>query len=362
MTLFSTLDRYLLRKFFGILFFAAVAMTAIFIAVNYVENTDKFIDRKVPGNLIFEFYLNYIPHIVTLTLPVDVLLACLFSVGSLSRFNELIAIKSAGISIYRIMMPVFAAGLFISAFDFWLSEYVVPTANIRRTDIWDQYVAPSAYRRHYSRDITLYDPSGAKATIERFDKGKIVAKNISIQYFYGTTMTRRIDAIEAAWDSVTSRWVFRNGSRRAFHKNTETVNIFGEYSAPDIFFTPEDILKRERNPEEMNFLDLKRFIRKLHSAGSTTERWEVDYQLKFSYPLTCLLMVFFGAPLAAMRGKSGAGINVFLTLVVCFGYWVIIQLGRYMGYNQTLTPLEAAWTGNLLFALIGLNLTLKVRT
>ncbi|NUM82370.1 LptF/LptG family permease, partial [bacterium] len=71
MTLFvSILDRYLVKKFLAVLTFALIAMVSIFVAVNYVENADKFIDRKVPTDIIISYYLNFIPNIITLTLPV----------------------------------------------------------------------------------------------------------------------------------------------------------------------------------------------------------------------------------------------------------------------------------------------------
>ena len=224
----SLIDRYVLGKFVAILIFAILAMTAIFVAVNYVENTDKFIDRKVPGDVILDYYLNYIPYIITLTLPVDVLLACLFSVGSLSRYNELTAVKSTGVSVYRVIMPVMVMGLLISLTDFWLSEEIVPQANIRRTDLWKEYVSSSTYRRNYSRDINLYSPDGVKVLIERFDKSKLTARNVSVQWYYGYHIIERVDALEMKWDTSRQRWVFRNGSVRKIADGVETFFSFKE--------------------------------------------------------------------------------------------------------------------------------------
>jgi lipopolysaccharide export system permease protein len=112
----------------------------------------------------------------------------------------------------------------------------------------------------------------------------------------------------------------------------------------------------------MNFMELNDFIVKLRMSGARAERWEVDYHLKFAYPLTCFFMVVFGAPLAAARKKSGAGLNIFLTLVICFGYYSMIQLGRFMGYNQTLDPVQAAWIGNTIFGFLSVLIFLKLKS
>jgi lipopolysaccharide export system permease protein len=363
MQLLSILDRYLIKKFLGVLFFSLIGMITIFVAVNYVENADKFIDRKVPGDIIFKYYLNFIPNIITLTLPVDILLASLFSLGSLARFNELTAIKASGVSLYRVIFPLIILAVLVSLTNFWISENIVPEANATKTEIWKTYVdRVMASRRISGNNISMYDPGGTKVFIEKFDKKSILCTNISIQKFYGFSLVERIDAYEASWDSAKSAWILKKGTRRIFEKGNEKIESFSAMEKSDLFFHPEDILKREQNPDEMNFVELHEFINKLRLSGARAERWEVDYHIKFAYPLTCFFMVVFGAPLAASRKKSGAGLNIFLTLVICFGYYSMIQLGRFMGYNQTLSPIEAAWIGNAIFGVISLLIFLRLKS
>jgi len=363
MPLLSILDRYLLKKFISVLLFSLFGMVTIFVAVNYVENAEKFLDRKVPGDILIEYYLNFVPNIITLTLPVDILLASLFSIGGLARFNEITAIKASGVSMYRMLLPVITAAACVSTLDFWVSENIVPGANSKKSDLWKVYVdRVSVARRFTGNDITLYDPSGMKVVINKFDKTKLLATSISIQKFFGFNLVYRIDANEAAWDSSRNLWVFRSGVTRSFDNGQESFKKFIELEKSDLFFTPEIILKREKNPDEMNYAELKDFVSKLRTSGARAERWEVDYYLKFSYPLTCFFMALFGAPLAASRKRSGAGLNVFLTLVICFAYWIAIQSGRYMGYNQTLDPLIAAWIGNFIFGTLSVFIFLRLKS
>lgn len=364
MTLFvSILDRYLVKKFLAVLTFALIAMVSIFVAVNYVENADKFIDRKVPTDIIISYYLNFIPNIITLTLPVDILLASLFSIGGLARFNELTAIKASGVSLYRLIFPVWICAAGVSLLNFWISENIVPAANQKKTDLWQTHVERvNINRRAMGRDIAMYDPSGVKVFIDKFDKNRLVASNISIQKFFGTQLIERMDALEASWDSAKSSWTLKNVSVRIFDQGHEKVERLTALVKDDLFFDPEDILRRESSPEEMNFQEMSAFITKLRRSGARTERWEVDYYLKFSYPLTCFIMVLFGAPLAASRRKSGAGMNIFLTLVICFSYWILIQMGRWMGYSQSLTPIQAAWLGNAVFGFLSILILSRMKS
>ncbi len=358
----SILDRYLFKKFIASLLFALIGMVTIFVAVNYVENADKFIDRKVPAEIIFQYYLNFIPHIVTLTLPVDILLACLFSIGDMARFNELTAVKASGRSLYRMLLPVIFGAAVVSAADFWISEAIVPTSNRTKAEIWKTYVDRAGSYKRIGSDLHLYDPRGVKVFIDRFDKKTLVISQISIQHFFGNRLTRRLDAPEANWDSASATWILKTATERIWQDTVEVVTKHRVFFAKDLFFTPDDILRREQSPEEMNYIALGDFIQKLRKGGARTERWEVDYQLKFAYPLTCFFMVLFGAPLAASRNKSGAGVNIFLTLVVCLSYWSLIQTGRFMGYNQSLTPHEAAWLGNTVFGVLGIGIFWRMKS
>lgn len=350
----NLLDRYLVKKFLSVLLFSLIGMVTIFVAVNYVENADKFIDRKVPGDVIAKYYLNFIPHIITLTLPVDILLACLFSLGSMARFNELTAVKAGGRSLFRVILPLIALAVLVSVINFWVAEAIVPTSNTTKSEIWKNYVERTPQsRRVMGTDIHIYDPSGIKVFIDKFDRKFLIATNMSIQKFYGNRLLERLDIQEANWDSASHGWILKNVTARKFTDSSEAIETFTQLTRKDLFFEPDDILKRERNPDEMNFFDLGQFIEKLKRGGARTERWETDYQLKFAYPLTCFFMVLFGAPLAASRKKSGAGMNIFFTLLICLAYWSLIQTGRFMGYNQSLEPVTAAWLGNGVFGVLG---------
>ena len=118
----TLLDRYLVRKFIINLMFSIGAFVIIFLVVDLIENLDKFIDRDARVYQVVVYYLYYIPYIINLTLPVCMLLACLFSLGSMSQHNEIVAQKSAGISLYRIFAPLFVLALVISVLTGFFSD------------------------------------------------------------------------------------------------------------------------------------------------------------------------------------------------------------------------------------------------
>ena len=123
-----TLDRYLLRSFLAALVMALVAFIAIFVILDLFEKLDDFLDRDVPVAIILQYYVYRIPEILLLMLPVGMLLASLFSLGTFARNNEFTAVIAAGISMRRTLAPVILVSFLISAAALFIGEVIAPPA------------------------------------------------------------------------------------------------------------------------------------------------------------------------------------------------------------------------------------------
>ncbi|MBL8015826.1 MAG: LptF/LptG family permease, partial [Ignavibacteria bacterium] len=127
--MFKQIDRYIIIQFVKNFLFALLCFILIFILVNLFENLDKFIDNKLPFTAVLTYYLYFIPEIVRLITPIAALLATLFTAGRMVNFNETIAIKNAGVSLVRFMMPFLAMGVLITAGALYFNNWIVPEAN-----------------------------------------------------------------------------------------------------------------------------------------------------------------------------------------------------------------------------------------
>ena len=130
-----TLNRYLLKKFLVNLFVAITGWIVIFVIINMIEKISTFIDNGATLKQFFLFYIYFIPYIISLTLPIAMLLAILFAVSNLAQNNEIIAQLSSGVSLYKILMPLFIAAMIISIIAGFFNEFVVPEANQARLDM-----------------------------------------------------------------------------------------------------------------------------------------------------------------------------------------------------------------------------------
>ena len=162
------IDSYVVRQFFSLLGVSLLGFIVIFLVVDAVENMDKFIDAEVPKGVIAAYYFHSIPWFVSIGLPMAVLVSTIFTVGLLSRRNELTAMKASGVSLYRIAMPLILCSILISGASFFFEDRVVTAGNQKRRAIEKDYlIKESGYflekvRRlsHCHRSVYAKDSEG----------------------------------------------------------------------------------------------------------------------------------------------------------------------------------------------------------
>jgi lipopolysaccharide export system permease protein len=356
----TVLDKYLVKKFIINLAFSISAFVIIFLVVDLIENIDKFIDRDAAAYQVLVYYGYFIPYIINLTLPVSMLLATLFSLGSMSQHNEIVAQKSSGISLYRIFRPLFILSFFISIGAGFFSEFVVPWTNQARLDLYRYDIQKHPKNKGSRRnDIYLQDRGDRKISIAFFDGSKNEGKKISLQYFDGRRLVRRIDAEKFNW--VDQHWVLHNVSERIFTDSVLSVQKNIKTIQTDLTFKPASLLELQKQPEEMSYLELQNFVNEMTQIGAEVRKWIVELYLKISYPFANFVIVLFGAPIAARKRRSGTAVGIGISLLICFIYFLFIRMGQVMGHQGTLEPWLGAWLGNIIFGIGGVYTNITAR-
>jgi lipopolysaccharide export system permease protein len=355
------LDIYIARKFLGVLVFALIAFICIYVIVDLIEKLDQFMGKEVPKIIILKYYLFSLPYIIVLILPVAGLLASLFSVGQMARNNEIVAIKSSGIPLTRILMPLFIIAFFISVAAIFFSENIVPTASVKREDINNNYLEKHKQRsRIRLNNIHIRDEFDRRISIKRLDVGKKIAQQVSIRKLDNLTLISRIDAKKMIWEK--DKWVLLEGFQRRFSADgEEEAESFERLELPHLDIDIDRLLIMRKKPEEMSFRELKTFIAEVVRNGGDPDRWLVDLYLKLSFPFANFIIVLFGAPLSSKKQRSSAGVGFGISLAICFFYFGIVKTAQSMGHNGTLSPILAAWLANALFGIVGLGILFKTR-
>ncbi len=370
------LSRYILKEFLSYLGYALLAFSVVFILVDLVDKMDRFIDSGVGIRIILLNYLFYLPWVITLIMPVAMLLATMFSLGRLVSDNEVTALKASGISLYRVLFPLYMLALFAGFIMMVFAEMVVPGANLQQKQI-EEYVNA---RRH--GDFGVRYSFSLFSNRER-DRDNVFLANgdgrvIYSKYYAARTRTAenvfiisplipaepngksggiariisRIDADSMVW--AQDQWVLYNAVRRTFIENGVKLERFPRMNASFVNRKPFDFARVSLQPESMNFLQLREYIEGIRLKGGDASEWLVDLYLKISFPFISFVIVFFGAPMVAGSVKRSKAASFGLALIISFIFYVLINIFQVLGRSKTVDPLVAAWISNIFFFCLGI--------
>jgi lipopolysaccharide export LptBFGC system permease protein LptF len=189
--------------------------------------------------------------------------------------------------------------------------------------------------------------------------------NLSVFEFDPSTfsLTRRIMAPRVYWDSDHDIWRFQNGWVRDM-KGAETTGYreFKQLTFSEIHEDPGYFTKENWQSQEMNFPQLSSYIKDLRQSGFDTMRLRVALWHKLAYPLIAIVMAVLAIPFALSMGRRGSLSAIAIAIGVALAYWVIDGLFGAMGNVNYLPAAMAAWSSDVLFALVGGYLLLRTST
>jgi LPS export ABC transporter permease LptG/LPS export ABC transporter permease LptF len=365
------LDDYVMREFLTNFGLVLSAFTVLFIFFTFFELTGDIIRNRTPLVTVGEYLLNLIPYIVYAVTPLCSLVAVLITFGAFNRSSELTAMKATGISLYRVVTPVLVVAALVAGALFAFGESYLPDANRRQEALRAEIKNKPAQTFLRPDRRWISGQTGATGTPARifyyqfFDPDKDMFANITVFELDPSTfeLKRRIFASEARWDRATDQWVFKNGWQRGF--SGEAIAAYEPFAAstfPEIREQPGYFKKEDLPSEEMSYSELSRYIVDLRQSGFDTMRLRVQLMRKISAPLVTLVMAILAVPFALSMGKKGSLAGIGTAIGVAIAYWVVEGVFAAMGNVNTLPPVLAAWSPDLLFGMAGGYLLLRTPT
>jgi lipopolysaccharide export system permease protein len=377
------LDRYLIRQFLYALLFSLIACWIIVFVVDLVEHLDNFIDRHATLFTIIKYYFYYTPYIIALFLPVAMLLSTLFSLGQLAKHNELLAMKSAGISLYRILSPLLVLAFLISLFTIAFGGLVVPFTYQKMTEVKTVEIEREPTEKNFLlHNIFVQGEDGRIFHLDVYNSKEKTGSGILAQKFENNRLKEEIQAKKISWTG--NGWLFEDGRERIFTDSLSETNSQKE-SAPaestvsteqpgiekyetfdkllrlDLKIKPEALAQRQKKPDEMGYFELSDYVKTKKRSGQDVAKETTELYLKISFPFVNFIIVLFGAPIAANPKRSGVAIGFAISLFISFVYYFFIRMGQSFGYSAKLSPLFAAWSANILFFILGVVLLIKAK-
>jgi len=366
------IDKYLFKSFARLYLIILGSFVSIFLVIEFFEKWSRFFSEEPAFWDVVSYFILRIPYIVVLSSPVAILLAGLFLMQYMGKHNETVAIRSAGISIKRMSVPLFAFGFLVTILLFVFGDTVMPWAEdtrvyIERVKIKNQKKSDIRVRSN----IQYKDDKNRLYYIGFLDGYKNKIKNIDISIFSNDNhIITKIQAEHGIWEADSTgsgkemKLTFYNGYIREFDDNQLIFYTnFEEQYFGDIHVQPQDLVKSTKKPDEMTVFELHEYIERLRRIGEKHQKELVELNLKLAYPFVNVIMILFCIPLATFskRGKS-RGIGFVIAIAICFLYISMVRFGQSLGYNELLSPVMAAWFANIIFGTIGLIGLFKTAT
>ncbi len=365
------LDDYVMREYATNFSIVLLSFSTLFLIFTFFELIGPIFHNRTPLITVGEYLVNLIPYILYNVTPLCALVAVLVTFGSLNRTSELTAMKSSGISLYRIITPVLVVTILISAGLFAFDESYLPAANRRQEALLS--IIKNKPTQTFSRPDRRWisgqtNNAGEPARIFYYQYYNAEAQrfaNITVFEFDPTTFTlqRRIFASSASWDSHLNNWVFDNGWQRTFAGEKIagyqpfTVSTFPEIKEQPAYFNKEYIPS-----QEMTYNELSTYIADLKQSGFETQRLNVQLNKKIAYPLITLVMAILAIPFALSMGKKGSLTGIATAIGLAITYWVVALIFESFGNVNHLPAVLAAWSPDLLFGITGAYLLLRTPT
>ena len=353
-------DRLVLREFLLLLVLSLGACIMIFAVVDLFEKIRDFLDGHATALVIARYYAYKVPYVIVNVLPVALLMSTFLTLGQMSKFNELTAMATAGVSTDRIILPLLVVGLLSVGVSFALNEAVVPEATRRREAILEGEVRHRTVREATEfANVSVLGRDGRVYLVKLYLATEQRMHDVLVSEMKGGTITRRIDARRARWDGA--RWVFEEGVVRTFAGGAETATPFVSLPLPELSERPEDFSKRREDPDEMGFAQLAEYIARLRRSGLRVDKFVVQLDLKLAFPWINFIVVVMGAALAARLRNPNAAVGFGVSVFTAFFYYGLMRAGEALGEGGTLPPVVAAWGANGVFGLLALFLFLSAR-
>lgn len=353
------LDRYVLQQFVTTLAGLVLGLPVLFVVADITDNLDKYLARGVSRSSVALSYVYYFPQAIYWALPIAGLVATVFTIGNMTRHQEITAAKAGGVSFYRLMVPVLAMASILSLATIQLGE-VIPITNQKRLVLTGEKALNSSTLR---TNLVFQTDAGRTLAARRLDTdademaGVVVERDVT-----PTAPGLHLMAREAEWRSEQG-WTMQAGVMRLIDSAAvEQSFAFDSLRTRGLRETPEELLAEPKTPEEMTYAEMSRFIETIRRSGGDTRKLQVERAQKISLPLALLVIVLFAAPLSTSSQRGGAAYGIGVSLAVTMVYLLLFKVGTAVGSSGALSPLVAAWLPNALFLVAGLFLMARART
>ncbi len=360
----STLDRYILNTFVRNLALVLLTLVLLYGLIQFMETIDDFIEHQAELKYYLLYPLHLLPLIISNSLPMAVLLATFTTIGGFSRSSQLTAMLSGGVSFSRISRPLFLGSLVLALLVMLSNLWLVPWSSRESNYILRTEIRGNASQNISSKDLYFRDGNRIISVNQSFPTKGVVLGLTIVEFNDNFMPTKRIQA-EKAQHTVNGQWRLSEAVIWEFVPETRAVSSFAQQSQliVDLKRQPSEILQLWNRPEDLTVGELLQLSEKLQEEGYDPKAYQVEKHIRFAKSAIPIIMVLIGIPFALQRGRNASfSLGIVISLIIFVVYFILHSVFAVFGAIAILPPMVAAWSANILMALIGTWFFLRIQS
>lgn len=367
------IDKYIISRFLTTFFFVVLILLAVITVIDITEKIDKYTKAQLSTMEILGYYLNYIPWIGSLLMPITIFIATVYVCSRMASHTEIIAILSSGVSFKRLLQPFFLGALLVAILSFVLNGWIIPNSSKFRLAFEMQYLKSKYY--FDKRNIHIQVAKDTYLYLQSYNNNSNTGYHFTMEKFHNNRLTEKLTANRVEWDSTKQKWTLRDWKIKHIDAVFESSNtspepaLFsdqkvvklkdslssGEKMDTALVIHPKEFESDYRKYEGMTMGELDDYIHNLRARGSTgVAAYEVEKYSRYSAPFSIFILVFMGVIVSSRKSRGGTGLQIALGFALSFVFLIFFVLFRSIADAGDMLPQISVWIPNIIFGVLSL--------
>ena len=340
--------------------FGLLMMSIIIVVFDYVERVDDFTEMHAPVDaIIFDYYLNFIPHLVNQFSALFTFISVIFFTSKLAMQTEIVAILSGGVSFRRLMWPYMLGAGIIALASLCLSLWIIPEGQKDSVAFQAKYFKGNQLIDHQEHVYRQLEP-GTFAYVRGYSPDLERVPFFAIERYEGSDMVEVLNAASATFDEESGRWT---APRYVIYTRGEDGTLgYEQFRNLDtlINLDARELVGTKGLVKTLTFEELNDFFAQQRSKGSDDLFLiEVERHTRFSYPFSTFILTLIGVAIASRKVRGGMGMHIGMGITLCFTYILLGRVFEQIALGGTVPPWLGVWLPNIIFAIIALYVYIK---
>lgn len=354
-------DRYIFTRLLSISLFVLLVLLFIFVVIDFSEHSDEFTDRGATLAAVFGiYYLNYLPEIMRQVTPMAVFVACLYLTGQLSERMEIVALKAAGVSLYRLLAPYLAFALMVAGVLSYMDGFVIPEANSKRIEFESRFLKDKSQRIDRSH-VYRQESENSLYKINYFNIDEQTGYQVEVVNFEGDTIRQITNIDRLKWQPEEKKWLMLGANKRTFGPGGFKDQLV-DSADTTLNILPRDLARTTSDIFQLTYPQAQNYIESIERSGAGNVGLpKIQYYGRLAYPLSVPVIIIVGFAIAAVRRKGGKGLYIAAGFIISVLYLVFMKIMEPVGSEGAMVPALAVLIPHLTFFVLGMGLLISAR-